>query len=120
MGSLLAMFFCACGASGDEMILKNGIVLQGAVLQAGGLTPAGAKANNAGPVPNFSYWVVDDGVRRFFIHRRLVEKHTEIASLGANVSFQLKHEKNSRTSGFPVVGGFGAVQPFGSPVYRVV
>jgi len=110
IGSL--MLFCALQACADEIVLKNGMRLNGAVLQVAGLNPAGAKANTAGPVPSFSYWVVDDGVRRFFVHRRIVTTHAEAALLGANVSFRLKHEKSARTAGFPVVGGFGSVQPF--------
>ncbi|WP_437227977.1 alpha/beta hydrolase-fold protein [Planctomicrobium sp. SH661] len=107
-----SIFFPGGSANADEVTLKNGTILNGTTVQVAGLNPAGARANNWGPVPNFSYWVIDDGVRRFFVHRRNVAKHTEAGPLGANVSFQLKHEKQSRTAGFTTVGTFGAVQPF--------
>lgn len=110
--ALLMLLCCNRFAEADEVTLKNGITLSGAVLQVAGLTPAGAKIATSGPVPSYSFWVIDDGVRRYFVHRRNVAKNEEVANLGANVSFKLKHEKSSRTSGFPSVGGFGSVQPF--------
>ena len=118
--SLLALLLCAGFATADEVTLKNGMVLNGTVLQVAGLTPSGSKMNNSGPVPNFSFWVVDDGVRRYFVHRRIVTGHEQAANLGANVSFKLKHEKSARTSGFPTVGGFGSVQPFNEYGRRTV
>jgi len=111
LGGLMFVLRSRC-ALADEIFLKNGMSYKGTTLQVAGLTPASAKINNAGPVPNFSYWVIDDGVRRYFVHRRIVARNDEESSLGANVSFKLKHEKSSRTAGFATVGSFGSVQPF--------
>lgn len=104
---------CLCAlAAADEITLKNGMVLRGTAVKTAGLTAALAKQNNGGPVPNISFWMVDDGVRRYFVYRRHVAQQEAVADLGAPVAFQLKQERSARTAGFPVVGNFLSMEPF--------
>ncbi|SFI28335.1 Putative esterase [Planctomicrobium piriforme] len=109
--------FCLCGvlaasAAADDVVLKNGLTLHGTAVRVAGLTSAIAKQNNGGPVPNSSFWMIDDGVRRYFVFRRNVLQSEDVADLGSIVSFKMQQEKRARTAGFPSVGGFSSVQPF--------
>jgi predicted esterase len=111
-----AFLVCACVLSGvgvaDELTLKNGIVLKGEAVKVPGITATVGNQNNKGPVPNISFWLVDDGVRRYFVFRRLVEQQEDVARLAGQVTYKLRQQKSARTAGFSTVGGFAAVQPF--------
>ncbi len=99
-------------ATADDVTLKNGLRLRGTALRVGGMSNATTKANNRGPVPSTGFWMIDDGVRRYFVHNRQVRGAEEAADLGAIVSFKMKQEKRGRSIGFATVGSFGSVQPF--------
>lgn len=106
------MFVFGLTVYGDEITLKNGLTLRGTALQLGGITPGTSKQNNADPVPSTPFWMVDDGMRRYFFFRRNLQSVEPVADLGAIVSFQMKQEKRGRAGGFPVIGAMNNVQPF--------
>lgn len=102
----------AVSSSADELILKNGTILQGIVVQVPGLNIATAHQNIQGPVPSSPYWMVDDSVRRYFVFRRQVAEHIDHDDLARLVTFELKRDPNSRTVGPVTVGAFGSVGPW--------
>lgn len=106
---LLSWGSCAAVSFADDLELRNGAVLKGTARRVATMTTnvSGTSKPTDAPI-----WMVDDGVRRFFTHRRNVSRYTESGAGGANVSFKMKHERGGRTSGFSNIGGLVAVQPF--------
>lgn len=102
----------ALNVQADEVLLKNGLLLRGTAFKVPGLTISTGKRNNSGPVENLSYWLIDDGVRRYFVFRRQIERSENIADLGAIVSYKLRHEPMQRISTVSSVGGFSVRDPF--------
>lgn len=98
--------------SADEIILKNGLILNGTAYRVPGLSISTANQNNQGPIPNFPFWLIDDGVRRYFLPTRLVAEQLAEAELAGTVTFELKHQKQNRTTGLNTVSGFSSVEPF--------
>lgn len=96
----------------DEIFLKNGVVLQGTAVQVPGLNSAMANRNVKGNVRIDSFWLVDDGVRQFFVHRLLVDQIVEGEDLAQKVTFKLEHLKTNKKKGPGIVGGFSGVEPF--------
>jgi tetratricopeptide (TPR) repeat protein/pimeloyl-ACP methyl ester carboxylesterase len=106
---LLSWGICAAVSRADDLELRNGAILTGTARRIATMTTnvSGSSKPTDAPI-----WMVDDGVRRFFTHRRNVARYTESGAGGANVSFKMKHERGGRTAGFSNVGGFVSVQPF--------
>ncbi|HWL08955.1 MAG TPA: hypothetical protein VNQ76_11140 [Planctomicrobium sp.] len=96
----------------DDVILKNGLRLSGTAFRVGGMTNSTTRDNNRGPVPSTAFWVIDDGVRRYFVHMKQVQANEEVADLGAIVSFKMKQERKGRTVDFSTVGSFAKIEPF--------
>jgi hypothetical protein len=109
---ICAFVLIASRGIADEVLLKNGLVLHGTAVKIPGLTSTVARQNTQGPVPSASFWMIDDGVRRYFVFRRSVTGFEKVADLGAVVSFKMKQQKTARTSGFGTIGGFSSMQPF--------
>lgn len=107
IGSLTAFL------AADEVSLKNGVVLSGTAVQVPGLnetTAARAARSNVFIMP---YWLIDDGVRRFFVHRTQVVDVLQDDPLAQRVTYPLKHELQRRAPGPSTVGGFvGVPEPF--------
>jgi len=109
---LLALVLFPQHLLGDDVFLKNGLRLSGTAFRIGGMNNATNKSNNSGPVPSSAFWQIDDGVRRYFVHRTGVLKNEESADLGTIVSFKMKQERVGRGAGFSSVGSFGNVGQF--------
>ncbi len=97
---------------GDEVLLKNGITLNGTSVKVGGLSQATVNRNGKGPVHIDSFRLVDDGVRRFFVHRLLVDEVNANDDLAQKIVFELKHERTRRKTGPSIVGAFTGVEPY--------
>lgn len=117
--SLLCGFLCAlllCLHSlpcfGDDVVLKNGFTLSGTAVQVPGLNVAMANRNTLGNVRVDGFVMVDDGVRRFFVGKRIVEEVRPEDLLSQRVTFELKHQRSSRKAGPSIVGGFTGMEPF--------
>jgi pimeloyl-ACP methyl ester carboxylesterase len=106
---LITIWFAASGwsASADEVHLKNGLILKGTVLPLSGLDARTTSHNNRTVAPIAQYWMIDDGVRRYFVtKRRTADILPEDTRLGL-VSFQLKPH---RTGGGRVPAVIGRYQ----------
>ena len=107
------MSWAANSAPADELYLRDGFVLKGTAVPVQGLNLSTAKRNNTGPVPNTSYWMVDDGVRRFFVFRRQLAAPTEeIAELSGQVTYKPQQTRTGSGQTFSIVGAFSSVGPF--------
>lgn len=111
---LLVGAFCIFSSSlkADELHLKNGTILQGTAVKVPGLNAAVASQNVKGNVRIDSFWLVDDGVRQFFVHRLLVDHLVEQEDLAQKVTFSFEHQKTNKKAGPGIVGGFSGVEPF--------
>lgn len=96
----------------DEIFLKNGIVLTGTAVEVPGLNSAMANRNIKGNIRNDSFYLIDDGVRRFFVHRLMVDRVISKDELAQSVTFKLKHQRANRKTGPGIVGNFSAIEPF--------
>lgn len=67
----------ANGLSAGEVRMKSGFVLRGTPVEMAGLNPTTERQNNRGPIAQTPLWMVDDGVRRFFVGYRQVERPVE-------------------------------------------
>lgn len=108
---LIVLCLCRVGIA-DDVYLKNGLILNGTAVKVPGLNTAVAAQNNSGNVAANPYWLIDDGVRRYFVYYRQVAQFEDIEELASKVYFDIEHEKSARTSGFANVGLFTSIQPF--------
>ncbi len=99
-------------ASADEVLLKDGTLLDGTAVKVPGLTASMVNRNVKGNVRIDQFWMVDDDVRRYFVNRLLVEDVLESDDLARQITFDLKHQRSSRKAGPSTVGGFSQVEPF--------
>lgn len=118
--AVIVLLFLGRVATGDTVYLKNGIVLEGTAVQVPGMNAAMASRNVKGNVRLDSFWLIDDGVRRFFVHRNLVEDILANDELAQNVTFTLKHTLSGRKAGPAIVGGFIGMEPFDRFGRRIV
>ncbi|MDB4802668.1 hypothetical protein OAH05_01940 [bacterium] len=109
---LLALLLIPAVSRADEVHLKNGVILNGTAVQVTGLNAAMAGRNAKGPIRLDSFWLVDDGVRQFFVHRLLVDQIIEEEDLAQKVIFELEHLKTNKKKGPGIVGGFSGAEPF--------
>ena len=85
----------------DELPLKNGTVLRGVVVPINGLNSRTSKQNSTSARAATVMWMVDDGVRRWFVPSRQAEDPIpEDVRLG-QVTFELKPEFSGRR-GIPI------------------
>ena len=112
---LLLLMFAAwpsLHARADRIYLRNGMSLEGTIVNVTGLNLSTAQQNNTGPIPTAPFYLVDDGVRRYFVFRKQVLEVVAEEELAGLVSYHLEHERTIRTHGPSNVGAFGAVEPF--------
>src|SRR5689334_13399585 len=90
-------------AAGDDLLLKSGITLRGNVIRIAGLNARTISQNNSADVPASVYWMCDDGVRRYFVLRKLAPDVVD-ADLSRGILFELKHERRG-SRGIPGIIG---------------
>ena len=99
-----------------KVVLKSGLVIEGIPARVPGMTNSVAAANQGQNVPQTPYWMVDDGVRRYFVHRQnllpgLAGVDQSDDSSGY-VTFQIDQLKR-RMDAIPAqIGAFVDVAPF--------
>lgn len=91
---------------GDELHLKNGIVLKGVVVPISGLNARTTAQNNNTDVPVAMLWMVDDGVRRYFVPRRTAPDAIPEDQLSQLVTFTLEHQRRGGRGIPTTIGGF--------------
>ena len=112
VGSLCLACAIAVFVRADELHLKNGLILTGTALTVPGLNNATAHRNLDPNNPANTFWMVDDGVRRYFVSRRQVADQIDNDELARTVSYEVDRETRSRTTGPSAVGAFAMVEPF--------
>ncbi|MEW4487852.1 hypothetical protein AB1L42_07195 [Thalassoglobus sp. JC818] len=116
---LIGLFGSSINA--DEVTLKNGIRLSGTAVQVPGLNTATIARNTTIVGRIDAYWMVDDGVRRFFVHRKNIEGDVlEDDDLARLVTFDIPQKRSSRRTGPSLVGGFTSIEPFDRSGWRTV
>lgn len=98
-GIVLAGAVIGGPAAADDLLLKSGITLRGTVLKSAGLNSRTIGQNNRADVTAATYWMCDDGVRRYFVQRRQAPDVID-ADLTRGILFQLTHERRG-SKGIP-------------------
>ena len=99
-------------ARAGEVRTKSGFVVTGRPLQVESLNVASAKAAQSNTNVKLA-WMIDDGMRRYFVPRFQVEKDAvDAATLVPFDEFALRHQKSGRSVGPSVVGSYVSVTPF--------
>ena len=106
LSSLSALtLLAACHVHAGELTLKNGLVLQpGAVEPLPGISLSAPPA--VGGVPLNPFWVLDDGMRRYFVGNRQVAVANQNVLLAQFEHFELKQKRQ------PGIGAIQYVGPF--------
>ncbi len=99
-------------ASADEVLMKDGTLIEGTAVKVPGLTASMVNRNSKGNVRIDQFWMIDDDVRRYFVGRLRVEDVLEDDDLARQITFELEHERSSRIAGPAIVGGFSQVEKF--------
>lgn len=103
-------------ADAGKLRLKSGVEISGTPVNVAGLSSRNAAANLGQNVPQTPYWVADDGIRRYFVHRQNLlpapdgVDHTDDTS--RYVRFEISAIKR-KTEGIPIwVGAFTDATPW--------
>ncbi|MEX0585554.1 MAG: hypothetical protein WD176_02845, partial [Pirellulales bacterium] len=103
---VIALMVCALlfgTLRADELVLNSGYRINGRVVSQSGLDARTISQNNNTDVPAASFWMIDDGIRRFFVLKRNVADIVD-APVSRGVRFELTHERRSGR-GIPVTIG---------------
>jgi predicted esterase len=93
----------AAPSRGDDIITRSGLVYSGVSVPVPGLNERTSKRNRTTPNAPELYWMLDDGVRRYFFPSRRVEREP-VDELAGVVTFELPHRPQSRSTGPERVG----------------
>ncbi|REJ74590.1 MAG: hypothetical protein DWQ34_12490 [Planctomycetota bacterium] len=93
--------FAPVSARPDELPLKNGTVLHGVVVPVNGLDSRTSKQNTTSAGAATIMWMVDDGVRRWFVPRRQAEDPIPEDDRLGRVTFELTSARTGRR-GVPI------------------
>ena len=96
----------------DELDLENGITLSGLAVEVPGFNAQMQRRNQSAIGTVTKFWMVDDGVRRYFVNKRIVSGVLPDRVPKGHVTYELSQKRTSRRTGLSVIGGFTAVEPF--------
>jgi predicted esterase len=94
-----------------EVLLKNGMRLEGSPVFIAGLTTTLVNQSK-GPTDTSPVLMVVTGMKRYFVHRRGVQKVVNSADLSRYETFKMLQPKRGRKKIVAVIGGFSNVGPF--------
>ena len=94
--------------SAGELKLKNGLSLEGEIIDLQGLTARTSAQSGGG----YSIRMVDDGMRRYFVSRRQVQETNAAADLSLHEEFELRQNRAGRKMTPAVLGHFRKQTPF--------
>ncbi len=106
--------------------LNNGTIIPGRPVDIPGLSEATARSNNTGPVSQTPIYLIDDGMRRYFVSRRQVPRNDPNAvivddELSGLVTYRLPPPILSSQTHTPAsVGDFTAISQFDVYGRRIV
>ncbi|MEZ6057503.1 MAG: alpha/beta hydrolase-fold protein [Planctomycetaceae bacterium] len=94
-----------------EVTLKSGFVIPGMPVPAPGIGPkSSATFNSLEVAPTSQYWMVVDGIRRYFVHKRNISPEQNGVNTGDDssryVKFALKHLSERRSTTPGSIGSF--------------
>jgi pimeloyl-ACP methyl ester carboxylesterase len=120
VGAILLLGLATFGwiaAEAGQIRLNNGTIIRGTPVDMPGLSLGTARENNAGPVPQTPIYMVDDGMRRYFVSRRQVPRDPDAIiiaeELSSVVTYTLPPPILQRQTHTPAsVGEFAEVSPF--------
>lgn len=103
-------------ADGGKVVLKSGYEIPGVPVQVPGMTSKIARSNQGQNVPQTPYWLVDDGVRRYFVHRQNLrpapEGVVESDESSRYVHFTLQVLRNRKDAIPAQIGSFAEATPW--------
>jgi enterochelin esterase-like enzyme len=111
VGSALLLLSIGTILHAGEVLLKNGMRLEGSPVAIAGLTTT-LVHQTKGPTNTYPVIMVDTGMKRYFIHRRGVQEVVNSADLSRYETFELKQPKRGRNRMPAVVGAFSNIGPF--------
>ncbi|MCH7988312.1 MAG: hypothetical protein IID46_04080 [Planctomycetes bacterium] len=97
--------------SAGDVLLKNGMRLEGSPVFIAGLTTT-LVHQKRGPTDTYPVLMVDTGMKRYFIHRRMVREVVNSADLSRYETFDVPQPKRGRKKIVDVIGAFSNVGPF--------
>ncbi|MEZ6067702.1 MAG: hypothetical protein R3B90_18770 [Planctomycetaceae bacterium] len=112
-----AVILCGCSeVMAGKLVLKSGYEIPGTPVKVPGMTSDVARANRSLNVPQTPYWMIDDGIRRYFVHRQNVRPGLDGVDQSDDssryITFNLTHLR-SRLDSIPTwIGTFADKQPW--------
>ncbi|MFV0446682.1 MAG: hypothetical protein ACK5Q5_24180 [Planctomycetaceae bacterium] len=118
--ALLALLWlgliCPAPTRAGRVVLKSGFEIPGIPVNVPGLNQKTAAAHLGGNIPQTPYWMVDDGIRRYFVHRQNLAPAPNGVDQSDETSkyprFKLKHLMKRQDMVPAVVGGFANTSPW--------
>ena len=107
----MGLLISTVGVTADEIHLDNGLVLEGTVLPIDGFTARVRAQNNAVAIPKAAFWMIDDGVRRYFVAQRLTDD-PEPEDQFSRVTFEPSDDRPGRGRVPLTIGSFAEVTEF--------
>lgn len=95
----------------DEIDLENGLTLEGTIVPIDGFTSRLRSQNSNVEIFKPPFWMIDDGVRRYFVARRVADDPRP-EDIFSRVTFELSHERSGRGLVPHQIGSFAEVTEF--------
>jgi hypothetical protein len=117
---VLLPLFIAGGLNAGELTLNSGMILKsGAVENLPSISLSAPPPS--GNVPTSPFWMLDDGMRRYFVHKRLLgAPPNQDVELAQFERFELKQKRQPGIGQIQYVGPFLKVSPFDQYGHRIV
>lgn len=118
--SVLLLLLTTSVLSAGELTLKSGMILKpGAVENLPGISLSAPP--NVGAVPLSPFWMIDDGMRRYFVGKRQLGAEPNLdVELSQFERFELKQKRSSGIGQIQYVGPFLQTTPFDQFGHRQV
>ncbi|MCA9089028.1 MAG: hypothetical protein KDA90_10400 [Planctomycetaceae bacterium] len=109
---LLGLLSVAGLLSAGELYLDCGLILEGTVVKVPGLNMLTAGQNDFTEIRNQPFYMVDDGVRRYFVpYQHVAVPPIDSDPFTSDVSYDLFQQKTGRSIG-PAIVGAAQMEPF--------
>jgi enterochelin esterase-like enzyme len=99
-----------------KVVLKSGFEIPGSPVSVPGMTGDIARGFRGQNVPISPFWMIDDGIRRYFVHRQNVRPGMEGVDQSDDssryVTFDLEHLRSSSDKVPVWIGAFVEVEPW--------
>ncbi|MFM9964518.1 MAG: hypothetical protein ACKV2Q_25225 [Planctomycetaceae bacterium] len=117
--SALLLWLVASGLNAGELTLKSGLILRpGNVENLPGISLSAPPPTGA--VPLSPFWMLEDGMRRYFVYNRQVAVANRDVELAQFERFELKQKRQPSIGPIQYVGPFLKTTPFNEYGHRTV